>query len=137
MEAEPTIDSGGGRSLEFRVGPGASAIPIGVFIVRAVFQSGVLGIGDTSGLVVGMLVGLIAGLPFVRGVWKTYADAFFEGLEVRSATPQYEPGDELSVIVTGRDGDDALVRIGHPRLRLPDTDAAVDADDATGEAELR
>jgi len=45
-----------------------------------VFQSGVLGIGDTSGLVVGMLVGLIAGLPFVRGDWKTYADAIFEGM---------------------------------------------------------
>ncbi len=80
MEAEPTIDSGGGRSLEFRGGPAASAIPIGVFIVWAVFQSGVLGIGDTSGLVVGMLVGLIAGLPFVRGDWKAYADAIFEGM---------------------------------------------------------
>ncbi len=74
-------------------------------------------------------------------------DAFFEGLEFRTATPQYEPGDELAVIVTGRDGDDALVRIGDTRLRLPDTDVAVDAevrirvtafdaDDATGEAEL-
>jgi len=51
------------------------------------------------------------------------------------------------VIITGRDGDDALVRIGDTRLRLPDTDVAVDdevrirvtafdADDATGEAEL-
>ncbi len=67
-------------TLEFRGGPAASAIPITVFIVWAVFQSGVLGIGDTSGLVVGMLVGLIAGLPFVRGDWKAYADAIFEGM---------------------------------------------------------
>ncbi|KPN31384.1 hypothetical protein SY89_02128 [Halolamina pelagica] len=74
-------------------------------------------------------------------------DAFLAGFEFRTATPQYEPGDELPVIITGRDGDDALVRIGDTRLRLPDTDVAVDdevrirvtafdADDATGEAEL-
>ncbi|NHX36250.1 MULTISPECIES: DUF7513 family protein [Halolamina] len=74
-------------------------------------------------------------------------DAFLAGLEFRTATPQYQPGDELPVIVTGRDGDDALVRIGDTRLRLPDTDVAVDeevrirvtafdADRSTGEAEL-
>jgi hypothetical protein len=74
-------------------------------------------------------------------------DAFLAGFEFRTATPQYEIGDELPVIITGRDGDDALVRIGDTRLRLPDTDVAVDdevrirvtafdAADATGEAEL-
>ena len=73
--------------------------------------------------------------------------AFFEGLTFRTATPQYEPGEELDVIVTGRDGDDALVRIGDTVLRLPDTDVAVDeeirvrvtafdADESAGEAEL-
>ncbi|GAB7093406.1 Na+/H+ antiporter NhaC family protein [Halolamina litorea] len=71
--------------LRFRGGPAASTIPIGVFVLWAVFQSGVLGIGDTAGLVVGMLVGLIAGLPFVRGDWKTYADAIFEGMTQKVA----------------------------------------------------
>ena len=55
-------------------------------------------------------------------------DAFFEGVSFRSATPQYSEGDELTVIVTGRDGDDALVRIGDTLLRLPETDVAVDSE---------
>ncbi|QKY19337.1 Na+/H+ antiporter NhaC family protein [Halolamina sp. CBA1230] len=80
MQNEPTTESGEETSLRFRGGPAVSALPITLFIVWAVFQSGVLGIGDTSGLVVGMLVGLIAGLPFVRGDWKAYADAIFEGM---------------------------------------------------------
>ena len=80
MQNEPTTESGEETSLQFRGGPAVSALPITLFIVWAVFQSGVLGIGDTSGLVVGMLVGLIAGLPFVRGDWKAYADAIFEGM---------------------------------------------------------
>lgn len=74
-------------------------------------------------------------------------DAFFEGASFRTATPQYEAGDELDVIVTGREGDDALVRIGDTVLRLPDTDVVVDsevrirvtefdADASTGTAEL-
>ncbi|GAB7093405.1 hypothetical protein JCM30237_05570 [Halolamina litorea] len=53
-------------------------------------------------------------------------DAFVAGLGFRTATPRYEAGDELDVIVTGRDGDDALVRIGDTVLRLPGADVAVD-----------
>jgi len=77
---ETTTESAEQSGLEFRGGPIVSAVPITVFVGWAVFQSGVLGIGDTSGLVVGMLVGLIVGLPFVRGDWKMYADAIFEGM---------------------------------------------------------
>jgi hypothetical protein len=73
--------------------------------------------------------------------------AFVAGLTFRTATPEYSPGDELEVIVTGRDGDDALVRIGDTILRLPATEVAVDeevrirvtafdAEESTGEAEL-
>ena len=80
MDRDPTSDSTTETGLRFRGGPIASAVPITVFIIWAVFQSGVLGIGDTAGLVVGMLVGLIAGLPLVRGDWKAYADAIFEGM---------------------------------------------------------
>ena len=80
MNTERSTEAGGESTLRFRGGPAVSAVPIAVFVVWAVFQSGVLGIGDTSGLVVGMLVGLIAGLPFVRGDWKAYADAIFEGM---------------------------------------------------------
>jgi hypothetical protein len=74
-------------------------------------------------------------------------DAFFEGASFRSATPQYSEGDELAVIVTGREAGDALVRIGDTILRLPETDVALDsevrirvtefdADESTGTAEL-
>ncbi|ESP88043.1 Na+/H+ antiporter NhaC family protein [Candidatus Halobonum tyrrellensis] len=71
--------------LKFRGGPAASAIPVAVFVVWAVVQSGLFGIGDTTGLVVGMLVGLIAGMLFVRGDWKTYADVVFDGMTERVA----------------------------------------------------
>lgn len=74
-------------------------------------------------------------------------DAFFAGLTFRTATPQYSAGDELTVIVTGRDGDDALVRIGDTVLRVADEDVDVDeevrirvtefdGDSSTGAAEL-
>ncbi|GAB7012925.1 DUF7513 family protein [Halolamina salina] len=77
-------------------------------------------------------------------------DAFLAGFEFRTATPTYSPGDELTAIVTGRDGDDAVIRIGDTVLRLPgaaddvtvDEEARVrvtsfDEGSATGEAELR
>jgi hypothetical protein len=74
-------------------------------------------------------------------------DAFLAGLTFRTATPAYSPGDELEVIVTGRDGEDALVRIGDTVLRLAGTEVAVDeevrvrvtafdAEASIGEAEL-
>ena len=71
--------------LRFRGGPAASAVPVLFFVVWAVVQSGLLGIGDTTGLVVGMLLGLIAGLLLVRGDWKRYADVVFDGMTRRVA----------------------------------------------------
>jgi Na+/H+ antiporter NhaC len=73
------------RRLTFRGGPAASAVPVVFFVVWAVVQSGLLGIGDTTGLVVGMLLGLIAGMLLVRGEWKRYADVVFDGMTRRVA----------------------------------------------------
>jgi Na+/H+ antiporter NhaC len=71
--------------IEFYGGRAMSALPIAFFITWAIVQSGLLGIGDTSGLVAGMLVGLIVGMLFVRGDWKSYADTIFEGMTQRVA----------------------------------------------------
>jgi len=71
--------------VEFYGGRGLSALPLAIFIVWAIVQSGLLGIGDTSGLVIGMLVGLIVGMLFVKGNWKTYADVIFDGMTQRVA----------------------------------------------------
>jgi Na+/H+ antiporter NhaC len=67
-------------TIEFRGGKALSALPIVFFIAWAIFQSGILAIGDTAGLIAGMLIGLIIGMLFVKGPWKTYADAIFEGM---------------------------------------------------------
>ena len=72
-------------SIEFRGGRLASAVPILVFVAWAIVQSGLLRIGDTSGLVVGMLVGLVAGLFLVRGSWADYADTILDGMTRRVA----------------------------------------------------
>ncbi|AKH97231.1 Na+/H+ antiporter NhaC family protein [Halanaeroarchaeum sulfurireducens] len=74
---EPNIEFYGGRM--------ASAIPLGLFIVWAIFQSGILQIGDTTGLVAGMLVALIVGMFFVKGSWTGYANTIFEGMTQRVA----------------------------------------------------
>ncbi|MFC6836436.1 Na+/H+ antiporter NhaC family protein [Halomarina ordinaria] len=74
-----------GPRIQFYGGPLMSALPIAFFIVWAVFQSGLLGIGDTTGLVVGMLIGLILGMFFVRGSWRDYANTIFEGMTRRVA----------------------------------------------------
>ena len=71
--------------VEFYGGRGTSALPLAIFIVWAIVQSGLLGIGDTSGLVIGMLAGLIVGMLFVKGDWKTYADLIFDGMTQRVA----------------------------------------------------
>ncbi|SFR42389.1 Na+/H+ antiporter NhaC family protein [Halogeometricum limi] len=71
--------------VRFRGGRLASAIPIAFFIVWAIVQSGLLGIGDTTGLVAGMLVGLVVGMFFVKGPWKEYADVVFDGMTERVA----------------------------------------------------
>nr|WP_227776903.1 Na+/H+ antiporter NhaC family protein [Haladaptatus pallidirubidus] len=71
--------------IEFYGGKWMSTIPIALFIVWAVFQSGLLGIGDTTGLVIGMLVALIVGMLFAKGDWKSYANTIFEGMTQRVA----------------------------------------------------
>jgi hypothetical protein len=72
------------QHIEFRGGKAASAVPILFFIAWAIFQSGVLGISDTAGLIVGMLVGLTLGMLLVRGSWTGYANAIFAGMAQRS-----------------------------------------------------
>jgi Na+/H+ antiporter NhaC len=74
-----------GPRIDFYGGPAASAIPIALFIAWAIFQSGVLRIGDTTGLVAGMLVSLVVGMFFAKGNWKTYANTIFEGMTQRVA----------------------------------------------------
>ncbi|MDT8409430.1 MAG: Na+/H+ antiporter NhaC family protein [Wenzhouxiangellaceae bacterium] len=69
-----------GTAIEFRGGKTMSAVPIVFFIAWAIFQSGLLGISDTGGLIAGMLIGLILGMLFARGSWKGYADTIFEGM---------------------------------------------------------
>ena len=71
--------------VEFYGGRGMSALPLAIFIAWAIVQSGLLGIGDTSGLVIGMLVGLVVGMLFVKGDWKSYADVIFDGMTQRVA----------------------------------------------------
>ncbi|WP_440771755.1 Na+/H+ antiporter NhaC family protein [Natronorubrum sp. DTA28] len=69
---EPRITFYGGR--------GMSALPIAFFIVWAVAQTALWRISDTGGLIVGILIGLIVGMFFVRGNWKSYANTIFEGM---------------------------------------------------------
>ncbi|MGZ0746387.1 Na+/H+ antiporter NhaC family protein [Haloparvum sp. AD34] len=82
-EDDPTDGFAGtddGPEMEFYGGRGASAFPIAFFIVWAVVQTALLRVADTTGLVVGMLVGLIAGMFLVKGTWSTYANTIFEGM---------------------------------------------------------
>ena len=74
-----------GSRIEFYGGPAASTIPIALFIVWAIVQSGLLRIGDTTGLVAGMLVALIVGMFFAKGDWAKYANTIFEGMTQRVA----------------------------------------------------
>lgn len=46
----------------------------------AIFQSGILRIGDTTGLVAGMLVCLIVGMFVTKGDWKHYLNTIFDGM---------------------------------------------------------
>ncbi|MFW6060143.1 MAG: Na+/H+ antiporter NhaC family protein, partial [Phycisphaeraceae bacterium] len=72
-------------TIQFRGGRLLSALPIVFFIVWAIVQSGVLGIGHEGGLVAGMLIALIVGMFFVRGDWASYAQALFEGMSQKVA----------------------------------------------------
>src|SRR6056297_1012807 len=69
-----------GPRIEFYGGRGMSALPILFFIVWAVAQTALWRISDTSGLVAGMLIGLIVGMFFVKGSWTGYANTLFEGM---------------------------------------------------------
>lgn len=73
------------RQIEFYGGRWMSLLPLAIFILWAIFQSGLLRIGDTSGLVAGALVATIIGMFFAKGDWKTYANTIFEGMTQRVA----------------------------------------------------
>ena len=75
----------GEATIDFRGGRVMSAVPIVFFIGWAIVQTGLLGIGDESGLIAGMLIGLILGMLFVRGPWTQYANAIFEGMSQKVA----------------------------------------------------
>jgi Na+/H+ antiporter NhaC len=75
----------GEPAIEFYGGKLASAFPLVFFVVWAIVQSGILRIGDTTGLVAGMLVALILGLFLVKGSWTGYANTIFEGMTRRVA----------------------------------------------------
>ncbi|EMA46277.1 Na+/H+ antiporter NhaC family protein [Halococcus saccharolyticus] len=74
-----------GPAIEFYGGRLMSALPLALFVVWAIVQSGLLQIGATNGLVAGMLLALIVGMFFVKGDWKTYANTIFEGMTQRVA----------------------------------------------------
>jgi hypothetical protein len=58
----------------------------------------------------------------------SFLDAFTAGFGFRSATPEFDAGDELTVIVTGIDADGPIARVGDTIFRVPDAPAdAVDA----------
>jgi Na+/H+ antiporter NhaC len=69
-----------GPRIEFYGGRGMSALPIAFFIVWAIAQTALWRISDTEGLVAGMLIGLVLGMFFAKGNWKTYANTIFEGM---------------------------------------------------------
>lgn len=52
--------------------------------------------------------------------------AFVEGLAFRTTTPTFDVGQEIPLIITGREGDDAVARVGDTKLRLPGSDLRVD-----------
>ncbi|MDS0292905.1 DUF7513 family protein [Halogeometricum luteum] len=47
------------------------------------------------------------------------------GLRLRTATPAYEPGEELTAYVTGAEGSTLLVRVGDSVIELPDGDPSL------------
>ncbi|SFR42397.1 DUF7513 family protein [Halogeometricum limi] len=47
------------------------------------------------------------------------------GFRLRTSTPTYEAGDELTAFVTGTNGSALLVRIGDSVIELPDADPSL------------
>lgn len=78
-EAEEGID------LKFYGGKWMSALPLLLFVVWAIIQTALFRIGDTTGLVAGMLIAIIISMLFVNGDWKDYANTIFEGMTQRVA----------------------------------------------------
>ncbi|WP_280538212.1 Na+/H+ antiporter NhaC family protein [Halopenitus sp. POP-27] len=74
------VGSSEGPRLEFYGGRGASAAPIVFFVGWAIVQTALLRVSDTTGLVAGMLIGLILGMFLVKGSWSDYANTIFEGM---------------------------------------------------------
>nr|WP_247731711.1 Na+/H+ antiporter NhaC family protein [Halovivax limisalsi] len=73
-------ESSGELTIDFYGGRGMSALPIAFFIVWAIFQTAFLRISSERGLVLGILIGLIVGMFFVKGSWREYASTIFEGM---------------------------------------------------------
>lgn len=71
--------------IKFHGGKWVSGLPIALFVIWAIVQSGVLRVSDTTGLVAGMLIALIVGMLFVKGDWTTYANTIFDGMTQRVA----------------------------------------------------
>jgi Na+/H+ antiporter NhaC len=84
-ELEDAEEATEGPAIEFYGGKWMSGFPLFFFILWAIVQSGLFRIGDTTGLVAGMLIALIIGMLFVKGSWQTYANTIFEGMTRRVA----------------------------------------------------
>lgn len=72
-------------SIQFYGGKIMSGFPLFFFILWAILQSAFFRIGSANGLVLAVLIGLMGGMLFVRGNWKTYANAIFEGMSKKVA----------------------------------------------------
>jgi Na+/H+ antiporter NhaC len=72
-------------TIEFHGGKWLSTVPLFFFVLWAIVQSAIFQIGAADGLIVGALLGLILGMFFVKGPWKTYANTIFEGMTQRVA----------------------------------------------------
>lgn len=65
--------------LGFRIGRFGSALPMLFFVVWAVVIC-LKGAPDTRGLILGVIIGLILAMFFVKGSWSQYCQAIFDGM---------------------------------------------------------
>lgn len=76
----------------------------------------------------------------------SFREKYLAGWQFRTRTPAFEPGEELTVYVTGQDGETSVARVGDSVLRLADSVPAdtrvrirvtdFDADTHAGEADV-
>ncbi|MBT3181028.1 MAG: Na+/H+ antiporter NhaC family protein [Deltaproteobacteria bacterium] len=66
-------------SIKFHCGKFVSAVPMLFFIVWAITIC-VFGAPDVKGLILGVMIGLVIAMFFVRGSWSTYCDQIFSGM---------------------------------------------------------